>query len=126
MPTALVRVPATTYTRGAYIDRWGHRHPSVKVSRAGYTKKTKRRKRRKTPKSKRWYSPKTRTGWTKSAPVQTRRQKVLTAFTGDELAAARSMQSLANVTQDPVTKVEASKDAKYFLQEYKETQDGQG
>ncbi len=65
-----------------------------------------------------WYKPKVHTGWEKGQPLEKRRAKVLKAHKGDELAAARAMQALANVTQDNETKQEAAKDADYFYQEH--------
>jgi len=111
MTTALV-----TYERRAYVDRWGHKHPAITVKRAAPKKKVKRRKRRKTPREKRWYAPKIRSSWKKDMPAKERRRLLLKAHKGNLLAAARSKQALANVTEDEETKVLALKDAQFFFE----------
>lgn len=119
MTTALVKVEAVTYTRKAYVDCWGHKHPAVIVKREGYKKKVKRSRKRRTPKGKRWYAPKVRSGWSKDMPAAERRKLLLRAHKGNLLAAARSKQALANVTADEETRVLALADAKYFFKLYK-------
>lgn len=103
----------------------------LRVKRKAYTKKDGTRvktttyltkdtgKPGRTPKSKRWFKPKVRSGWKASDPASIRRRKVLKAFKGDLLAAARSKQALANVTTDRSTKVAARADAKYFYNLYR-------
>ena len=119
MTTALVkvpvRVPAVTYKRGSYVDRWGHSHPAIVVERSSYRKKVRRRKKT----SKKWYSPKVHSGWRKSQTAVTRRKLVLEAHEGDLLSAARSMQALANVTQDSRTRELAVADARFLFKEYR-------
>jgi len=79
----------------------------------------KRKRRKKGQKrSERFFHPKVKSGWKKSMPKTQRRKLVLKAHKGDYLAAARSKQTLANVTKDKGTKEAAGEDAKYFLQEY--------
>lgn len=114
MTTALVHIPSTVYVRSAWVDRFGHKHPSTKVHREGYTKKVKRSrgKKRRTPKSKRWYSPKVKMGWKKSQSNTARREAAIEAHKGNLLSAARSLQALSNVTTDRETKLLAAKDAK--------------
>ena len=73
----------------------------------------------KTPKKKQWYEPGVETGWKKDMPQGERRGLVMRAHKGDELASARAMQSLANVTTDRETKREARADAVFFFGEYK-------
>jgi len=73
----------------------------------------------KTPEEEQWFEPGVETGWEKGMPQGERRQLVLKAHKGDELASARAMQSLANVTTDRETKREARADATYFFSEYK-------
>ena len=68
----------------------------------------------KTPKSKQWYEPGVETGWEKEMPMAERRRLVLRAHKGDELASARSMQALSNVTTDRETKRAARADALFF------------
>lgn len=112
-----------TYTRGAFVDRWGHKHSAVTVKRrvpSGDKKKRKRRKKR-ASKEKRWYSPKVHSGWKKDMPAKKRRRLTLTAHEGSLLSAARSKQALANVTQDEETRVLALKDAQYFFEEHKKS-----
>ncbi|KKN45071.1 hypothetical protein LCGC14_0686530 [marine sediment metagenome] len=57
----------------------------------------------------------TRTGWMKSLPAKTRRARVLRSHKGDLLAAARSLQVLANVTLDPATRRLAGQDARHLF-----------
>jgi len=120
MTTASVRIPATTYKRGSWIDRYGHRHKAVTVTRKGYKKKVKRAggKRRRTPPSKRWYRPTVKTNWKKDMPLRVRRSNALDAHGGDLLATARALIALSNVTTDAETKQEARKDGLYFLARY--------
>ena len=115
MTTALVRVGKLTYTRGAYVDRWGHKHPAKKVTRKGHTRTVKRKGKRRVPKAERWYRPKVKMGWKKGSPQTERRRAALKAHTGDALAAGRALQALVNVTTDRETKIEARKDALYFF-----------
>lgn len=114
MTTALV-----TYERKAYVDRWGHKHPAKLIKRAAPKKKRKRRKRRTTKKEK-WYDPKVRSGWKKDMPAKKRRRLLLKAHKGNLLAAARSKQALANVTEDEETRVLAQADARYFFELHRE------
>ena len=58
------------------------------------------------------------TGWQKDMPEGKRRELVLKAHKGDELAAARSMISLSNVTTDKETHAAARSDGLHFLKEY--------
>jgi hypothetical protein len=71
-----------------------------------------------TPKAKRWFAPKVKSGWSKGLPANVRRARVLRAHGGDFLSSARSKQSLANVTVDGATKRAALADAKYFYAKY--------
>jgi hypothetical protein len=71
-----------------------------------------------TPESEQWYNPQTVTGWKKTESASLRRSKVIEAHGGDELAAARSMQALANVTTDQATRKAAKADARYFYHIY--------
>ncbi len=62
--------------------------------------------------SEKWYHPKvTDTGWDKDLPADIRRALMLKAHGGDELAAARACQALANVTRDKETRELAARDA---------------
>lgn len=65
-----------------------------------------------------WFKPGTHTGWHKNMPQYKRRALVLKSHKGDLLASARAMGSLANVTRDSKTRIEAKKDADYFYKEY--------
>lgn len=118
MTTALVKIPATTYKRGAYVDRYGHKHPAKTIKREGYKKKVRRKRKGRTPKGKRWYAPKVHSGWEKTMPAGERRRLLLKAH-GNPLSAARSKQALANVTQDVETKELALADAKYFFEQHR-------
>lgn len=66
-----------------------------------------------------WYHPKTDTGWSKDLPQEERRSKMLSAHKYDELAAARALQALANVTEDRETKIAAASDAAYFYKRHR-------
>jgi len=118
MTTALVRIPETTYKRGSWVDRYGHRHKAVKVTRKGFRKAVKRKGRRRTPKGRRWYHPKVKMNWSKNMPVEVRRENALDAHDGDMLATARALLALSNVTTDHETKAEARKDADYFFAQH--------
>lgn len=59
------------------------------------------------------------TGWRKADTQATRRRIVLKSRHGDLLAAARSMNLLANKTRDPDTKRKARGDARYFYGKYR-------
>ena len=118
LTTVLVNIPAITYTREAYTDPFGHRHKATKVHKRAHKPKVRRRGKAKTPKEKRFFKPKVKSGWKKDMPLKERRALVLKSHKGDLLSAARGKQALANVTTDTETKVEAEKDAKYFLQLY--------
>lgn len=61
-----------------------------------------------------FFKPSVHTGWHKNDPLKSRRSKVLRAHKGNYLSAARSMQALANVSQDPATARQAGLDARYF------------
>jgi hypothetical protein len=67
---------------------------------------------------KKWFKPETHSGWEKQMDTRERRRLVLIAHDGDELSAARSLQALANVTQDKATKREAALDARFFFRSY--------
>lgn len=68
---------------------------------------------------KKWFNPKVETGWSKKDSQTKRRRAALKAHKGSHLAAARGLQSLANITQDAQTKAKARADAKYFFVMYK-------
>ena len=53
--------------------------------------------------------------WHKEMPESTRRANALAAHKGDELATARSLQALSNVTTDAETKRLTKADAEYFF-----------
>ncbi|MGZ4886340.1 MAG: hypothetical protein ACXV5O_01400 [Candidatus Aminicenantales bacterium] len=99
----------------------------IKVSRKSYTRKDgtvvkattyyakDRGKPGKTPESEKWYKPDVEMNWNKDMSTGTRRANALKAHKGDELATARALQALANVTTDPQTKKLAKADADYFF-----------
>ena len=76
----------------------------------------------KTPASQKWYEHRTEMNWHKEMPESTRRSNVLAAHGSDELAAARSLQALANVTTDGETKRLARSDAEYFFAKHSGSQ----
>lgn len=115
----LITVPATTYERGPYTDRFGHKHKATKVHRDASKRHIKRKRgKKKTPKNKRFFKPGAHSGWKKNMPPKERRALVLKAHKGNLLAASRAKQELANVSTDPATIRAAQADAKYFLRLY--------
>jgi len=76
----------------------------------------------KTPKAKRWFKPRVRTGWEKDMAQDTRLRRTLAAHDGDKLAAGQAMQALANVTTDRETRQKAQADARYFFRDHKRQQ----
>ena len=105
--------------------------PQLTIKRKGYTRKDGTRVKAstfkikdkgepgRTPKAEQWFKPGEKTGWEKRQPESVRRAKVLKAHKGDELASARSMQALANVTTDRETASKAARDAKYFYRQHR-------
>ncbi len=69
-------------------------------------------------KKEKWFKPGVQTGWDKDMPESERRIRVFNAHKGDELAAGRSMQALANISTDPETKSKARSDAVYFYRQH--------
>jgi hypothetical protein len=69
----------------------------------------------KTPESQKFYHPKIEMNWHKEDSEETRRNNAFKAHGGNELATARALQALANVTTDPETKKLAKVDADYFF-----------
>jgi hypothetical protein len=118
LTTVLVNIPAITYTREAYTDSCGNRHKAKKVTRKAHKQKVRRRNKSKTSKEKKFFKPKVKSGWKKDMPVKKRRELELKAHKNNLLSASRAKQSLANVSTDRETKIEAEKDARYFLRLY--------
>jgi hypothetical protein len=99
----------------------------IKVTRKSYTRKDgtvvkettyyteDKGKPGKTPESQKFYHPKVEMNWHKDESQETRRANALKTHGGDELATARALQALANVTTDPETKKLAKADADYFF-----------
>jgi hypothetical protein len=54
-------------------------------------------------------------GWDKTLPAIVRRDMILQAYHGNELAAAQVLQTLANITRDKETRQLAATDAVYLL-----------
>ena len=117
MPKLTVKRKA--HTRRAYLREDGARVKSVKVSASTYKMEDKGQP-GKTPQDKRWFEPQVDTGWRKDDNEPIRRVKVLDAHKGDELASARAMQALSNVSTDRETSGKARSDAKYFYRIHKE------
>jgi hypothetical protein len=70
---------------------------------------------------KKWYQPfKKDTGWHKDLPAEKRRELALKAHKGDYLAAAYSLQALANITTDKATRDASHSDASYFFEKHKQ------
>ena len=56
--------------------------------------------------------------WSKNLPIMERRRIILQANDSDILATAQELQRIANTTHDENIKLEASKDAKFFITQY--------
>jgi hypothetical protein len=69
----------------------------------------------KTPDRERWYQHDVKMNWHKTDAAELRRANALEAHKGDELATARALQALANVTTDVETARLAKLDADYFF-----------
>ena len=69
----------------------------------------------KTPESEKWYRHNVEMKWHKDELAEVRRGNALRAHKGDELATARALQALANVTTDSETSNLAKTDADYFF-----------
>lgn len=72
----------------------------------------------------RWFQPrKEDTGWHAKDAAKVRRAKARRAHKSD-LATARSLQALANVTRDADTAEKARKDATFFFRQHRLSQKG--
>jgi len=103
----------------------------IKVTRRSYTRKdgtlvrgttyytTDKGKPGKTPESEKWYKHTVKMNWHKDETAEVRRANALKAYKGDELATARALQALANVTTDADTARLAKSDADYFFSKRK-------
>ena len=69
---------------------------------------------RKTSKPKKWFKPKTHTGWKKTQSAKVRRRHLKKGRASD-VTAGRRAQASANVTTDRRTKKVAKSDAQYFF-----------
>lgn len=107
------------HTRRAYLRKDGTRVKSAQIAQSTFKTKDTGHPGR-TPKKEQWFEPQVETGWEKGQPLPERRQNVLRAHGGNELASARSMQALANVTTDNETRREARADARYFYKRNRE------
>ena len=96
-------------TRKAYVRKDG-----TVVKGSSYYAKDKG-KPGKTPESEKWYQHNVEMNWHKDEPVKMRRANALKAHNGNELATARALQALANVTTDAETAKLAKADADYFF-----------
>jgi hypothetical protein len=96
-------------TRKAYVRKDG----TVVKGTSYYTKD--KGKPGKTPESEKWYQHNVEMNWHKDEPAEVRRANAFKAHKGDELATARALQALANVTTDPETSKLAKIDADYFF-----------
>ena len=114
-----ITVTREAHPRRAYLREDGVRVKSVKVEASTFRTEDKGQP-GKTPENKQWFDPQVETGWEKSQSEGIRRVKVLDAHKGDELASARAMQALANVSTDRETSKKARSDAKYFYRIHRE------
>jgi hypothetical protein len=69
----------------------------------------------KTPENEKWYEHNVEMNWHKNQPAEVRRANALRAHGDDQLATARALQALANVTTDSETARLAKDDADYFF-----------
>ncbi len=113
-----LRVDRKAYKRKAYRRKDGTVVKSTRIKRS-ISLVTDRGKKGRTPESQQFFHPKVHTGWEKDMSAEERRRRVLSAHKGDELAAGRSMQALANVTTDSATKSAARADALYFYAKHR-------
>jgi len=72
----------------------------------------------KTPASEKWYQHNVEMHWHKDLPAEVRRANAVEAHKGDELATARALQALANVTTNAETANLAKADADYFFSKH--------
>ena len=96
-------------TRNSYVRKNG----TVVKGTTYYTKD--KGKPGKTPESEKFYHPKVEMHWHKDQSAEVRRTNALKAHNGNELATARALQALANVTTDAETAKLAKADADYFF-----------
>jgi phage/plasmid-associated DNA primase len=96
-------------TRKAYVRKDG-----TFVKGTTYSTKDKG-KPGKTPEGEKWYQHNVEMNWHKDNSAEVRRANALKAHKGDELATARALQALANVTTDIKTGKLAKIDADYFF-----------
>ncbi|MFH1031172.1 MAG: hypothetical protein V1767_01175 [Chloroflexota bacterium] len=97
-------------TRKSYVRKDG----TVVKGTTYYTKD--KGKPGKTPESEKFYHPKVEMHWHKDqSSAEVRRANALKAHNGNELATARALQALANVTTDAETAKLAKADADYFF-----------
>ena len=70
---------------------------------------------------KKWYKPKTHSGWSKDQSPSVRRAHLIASTPKNwslhkrRLSAGRKIQALANITKDKTTEIKARADAKYFF-----------
>ena len=114
-----ITVTREAHPRRAYLREDGVRVKAAKVGATTFKTEDKGQP-GKTPKDKRWFESQVETGWRKDDTEAIRRVKVLDAHKGDELASARAMQALANVSTDRETSKKARSDAKYFYRIHSE------
>jgi len=115
-----ITVKKKGHTRRAYLRKDGARVKATRVKASTFRTEDKGAP-GKTPKEKQWFEPQVETGWRKDDSEPIRRAKVLDAHKGDELASARALGALANVTTDRETRSRARADAKYFYKLHRET-----
>jgi hypothetical protein len=114
----MLRIQRKGYHRKSYVRKDGTRVKASNVEASSFFVKD-RGKSGRTPKSERFYHPKVEMGWHKSQSATTRRWLALKAHGGDNLATARALQALANVTTDSTTARLARQDALYFYGKHK-------
>ena len=117
-------MPKLTVKRKAHIRRAHLREDGARIKytkvKASTFKTEDRGEPGRTPKDEQWFEPQVETGWKKEDSEGIRRVHVLDAHKGDELASARAMGALANVSTDRETSSKARADAKYFYKIHRE------
>jgi hypothetical protein len=115
---AKLKINRKPYHRKSYVRKDGTRVKASDVKGSSFSVKD-RGKPGRTPKSEQFYHPKVEMGWHKGQSATTRRRLALKAHGGDNLATARALQALANVTTDSTTARLARQDALYFYGKHK-------
>ncbi len=118
----MLTVKRKSYERKAYRRKDGTLVSATKVPKSSFKIKDRGAEGR-TPVSKRFYHPKTHTGWEATMPPEKRRRLTLKAHKGDKLATARGLLALSNVQHriNPEVSRKAQVDAQYFFTQHRKS-----